>query len=211
MGVRGLGIVALTLMLLLLLVGYVGARQLGWIGRGESEHLCFINYTLAAASGQVWEIHGLHTDVPELRFVVDHVELNPVPDDEPLYPLPHMVAVRGVKDPGQPGFSVQPPPGALVFDRLGAPTTNEWLTEIRNGWELRGKTRVPVVIAEFRSSDGRQSRYFFDPAHPQIPIGWYRQEVLGPKGSEDYLGISRVASEDLQTPPATCAGAGGSH
>ena len=50
MSVRGLGIVALTLMLLLLVVGYVGARQLGWIGR-ESQHLCFINYTLAAASG----------------------------------------------------------------------------------------------------------------------------------------------------------------
>ena len=56
MSVRGLAIVALTLMLLLLVVGYVGARQLGWIGRGESEHLCFINYTLSAASGQVWEI-----------------------------------------------------------------------------------------------------------------------------------------------------------
>ena len=209
MGVRGLGIVALTLMLLLLLVGYVGARQLGWIGRGESEHLCFINYTLAAASGQVWEIHPLHPGVPQLRFVVSHLDTNPDPGDEPLYALPHAFVYRGIKEPNQPGFSSEGK-GPLPFDRLGAVTTNEWLTEIRNGWELRGKTRVRVVIAVFRGSDGRERRYFFDPAHPQIPLGWYRTEVLGPTDPENYLGISRVASEELENLPA-CAGAGRSH
>lgn len=183
MSVRGLATSAVTLALLLAILGLVAAHRLGYLAPAERPSWEFRNYLCDCRPGQQAILRpGLTNQQPRRYWFLRTV---PEPEADDLAAVdyeigryPHVRASVEVLEPATEQWAFD---GVAFFSyrQLGALTHNEFLEDIKLVEEKSGEGKSRTLLrVRFETAARASSWYFYDPAGGtgDSGLGWERVE-----------------------------------